>query len=197
MPKDGLHGVISPPLFEEVNFEETAPSLSLSPSPNQEELEWAVGEASQAAKAALEGAAAKVTGNQAFGTALDQGMRGSEVLAHEMAQIDAAVQRMHASARRLGVPEVDLARVINKSNHIFGLKNLERHRLRDFLQTFGGDTVEAYKTLENATQELVNQGHIQEEIFERNVTVRATIITVRCRIVDGVVKINTAFIPRS
>ena len=86
------------------------------------------------------------------------------------------------------------ANVANQANHVFGPKSSDKHKLGSFLGKFDGDQIGAFKALENATQVKANSSAISG-IFETTVTVKETIVTVRGRVVDGIVKLSTAFIP--
>jgi hypothetical protein len=150
--------------------------------------------ASQAVAVSLTAVAGSMARNEALGTAISQALRGSEALAPQMAAMDATVAEIVSSARRLGIAEADIARVVNKCHHIFGPEKIVGHKLGGFLGTFGGDQIRAFKALEDATQMLANQRAIGEG-FETTVTVRGAIVTVRGRVVNGIAKIGTAFIP--
>jgi hypothetical protein len=111
--------------------------------------------------------------------------------------LDAALhsaQRAVNSAERLGIAASDLKRVTNSANHIFGPKKIVEHKLGGFLEKFAGDQIHAFKSLEDAAQALANEGRI-EGIFETTVLAKDTIITVKGRVIDGLVKIGTAYIP--
>ncbi len=85
-------------------------------------------------------------------------------------------------------------RTVNQSNHVFGPKSLGKHKLQSVLDTFKGDKLEAFKALEGETQRLANQGSIKD-VFETVVKVGGHNVTVRGRVVDGVARVGTAFIP--
>ncbi|BBB90465.1 two-partner secretion domain-containing protein [Methylomusa anaerophila] len=90
----------------------------------------------------------------------------------------------------LGTPA--LAQVdSNKLNHIFGK---QQHNLAPFLSQYGGNQVKAYNALQNAAQQQIVAKGITG-VFEEVITVNNTLITVRGNVVDGIVKIGTAFIP--
>ncbi len=78
----------------------------------------------------------------------------------------------------------------NRLNHIFGQT---RHNLGGVIQTFGTREA-AYEAIRSATQTLASSGRIQG-IFETVVQVGGHNVTVRGRVIDGVVRIGTAFIP--
>ncbi len=79
----------------------------------------------------------------------------------------------------------------NKLNHIFGKAE---HNLGSFLIKYGGNQVSAYNALQNAAQEQIIARGITG-VFEETVIVGGEIITVRGNVVNGIVKIGTAFIP--
>lgn len=85
-------------------------------------------------------------------------------------------------------------RAVNQSNHIFGPKALGKHKLEGVLDAFKGDKLEAFKALEGEAQRLVDQGRIKD-VFETVVQVGGQNVTVRGRVVDGVARVGTAFIP--
>jgi hypothetical protein len=86
------------------------------------------------------------------------------------------------------------ARVTNAANHIFGPQSLARHKLGDVLSAYKGDATAAFYSLENAAQALANRGAIQG-VFQTTVEVAGQGVTVRGAVVDGVVRIDTAFVP--
>ena len=80
----------------------------------------------------------------------------------------------------------------NKLNHIFGKKE---HNLDTFLSKFGGDQVKAYNALEKVTQQYVNSNKITGTFKDIIVNVNGVDVTVRGTVINGQVKIGTAFIP--
>jgi hypothetical protein len=99
------------------------------------------------------------------------------------------------AAKRWGVPASDIPRVSNGANHVFGPGNLAKHKLGDFLGSFNGDSIGAFKALENSAQALAEAGKIEGVFKDVIVTVKNTDVTVRGRVIDGVAKLSTAFIP--
>ena len=91
-------------------------------------------------------------------------------------------------------PEGEADEIIdpNKLEHIFGN---EQHNLGDFLNSFNGDRTAAYIALLNATQEYIQTNDITGTFMNIVVEVNGFFITVRGTVVDGIVKIGTAFIP--
>ncbi|SDF86819.1 DUF637 domain-containing protein [Sporomusa acidovorans] len=89
-----------------------------------------------------------------------------------------------ASASSIGVDP-------NKLNHIFGKAE---HNLGPFLAKYWGNQVSAYVAIQKAAQEQIIAKGITG-VFEETVNVGGELITVRGNVVDGVVKVGTAFIP--
>ncbi|MFW7380272.1 MAG: hypothetical protein ACOH5I_15775 [Oligoflexus sp.] len=118
------------------------------------------------------------------------GGRGGEAAAKAVR----GAEEIFDSAKKWGVPAEDLKRVANQSNHVFGPKSLNKHKLGDFLVKFKGDQIDAFKALEHAAQTKANSGALSG-VFETIVKVKDTSVTVRGRVVDGIVKLSTAFIP--
>ncbi len=71
--------------------------------------------------------------------------------------------------------------------------NLSKHKLGGVLDSFGGDSVAAFRAIETGAQNLANNGAI-EGLFETVVKVGGQSVTVRGRVIDGVVNVSTAFI---
>lgn len=84
-------------------------------------------------------------------------------------------------------------RVANTANHIFGPQSLAKHKLGGVLDAFKGDSVGAFNALERAAQQLANQGSIKG-VFQTSVEVAGQTVTVRGAVVEGVVRVGTAFI---
>ena len=76
----------------------------------------------------------------------------------------------------------------NKIKHIFGQV---RHNLGDLSKAMGGD-VKAFRAIEKATKRAVDVSN--EGRFETVVKVGREQVTVRGSVVDGQVKIGTAFV---
>ena len=87
---------------------------------------------------------------------------------------------------------------LNDAEHILGKKNLAKHRLVDYLKSFDGNKVEAYKPLLTAAEKYVQEHGITEEetrpYKEFLANIKGFMVTIRVRIVDGIVKLPTAFI---
>ncbi|WP_141735931.1 pre-toxin TG domain-containing protein [Oligoflexus tunisiensis] len=103
--------------------------------------------------------------------------------------------RVLEAASKWSVPADDLARVANGATHVFGPKSLAKHKMEGFLEKFGGDSIGAFKSLENAAQRLADDGKIQGLFRDVVVNVKETDVTVRGNVIDGVAKLSTAFIP--
>lgn len=69
-----------------------------------------------------------------------------------------------------------------------------QHNLGPLLDKYGGNQVSAYVAIQNAAQEQIIARNITG-VFEETINVGGQLITVRGNVVDGVVKIGTAFIP--
>ncbi|MEA3091928.1 MAG: filamentous hemagglutinin [Caballeronia sp.] len=78
----------------------------------------------------------------------------------------------------------------NKLNHIFGNAS---HNLESLAQQLGSQE-NAFGAIQSATQAAFNSGGLTG-VFETVVDVGGTQVTVRGAVVDGAVKIGTAFIP--
>lgn len=80
----------------------------------------------------------------------------------------------------------------NKLNHIFGKSE---HNLGGLLKKYGGDQTKAFNALESATQKYVNTNNVTGNFKDIVVNVNGVNVTVRGTVIDGQVKIGTAFIP--
>lgn len=80
----------------------------------------------------------------------------------------------------------------NKLNHILGK---DQHNLGDYLKSFGNNQKDAYNALLNATRDYVKANEITGNFKDIIVNVNGFDITVRGAVVDGIIKIGTAFIP--
>ncbi len=79
----------------------------------------------------------------------------------------------------------------NKSGHLF---NKQKHNLGNILERHGNDPIRAMRAVQSETQKVIsNRGIIG--LFEEKVKVEGIEITVRGRVIDGVARIGTAFIP--
>jgi hypothetical protein len=79
---------------------------------------------------------------------------------------------------------------VNKVNHIFGKPE---HNLDGIVRHFGSREA-AYAAVRNATESTVRARGITG-LFETTVDVAGAQVTVRGKVVNGAVKIGTAFIP--
>ncbi len=78
----------------------------------------------------------------------------------------------------------------NTLNHIFGQA---RHNLDQVVQHFGSEQA-AFDALQSGAQAAADAGRISD-VFETVITVAGQDVTVRGRVIDGMVRIGTAFIP--
>ena len=84
-------------------------------------------------------------------------------------------------------------KAINKANHLFGSKNLSKHKLESVLKDFGGDQIKAYNAIKSKNQNLADT-KIIDDIFESSINLNGKDIIVRGRVIDGKVDLSTAFI---
>ncbi len=80
--------------------------------------------------------------------------------------------------------------VENKIHHIF---DKPEHNFKDFLKGFNNNKLDAYNSINNATSKLVKQKNING-IFEETIEVNGSNVVVRGNVINGEVKIGTAFI---
>ncbi|MBO0664124.1 hypothetical protein LQ948_15935 [Jiella sp. MQZ9-1] len=80
----------------------------------------------------------------------------------------------------------------NKVDHIFGDKQLQKHKLDQYLESFDGDKAQAYRALQNATRNAVRA---TSGPFQTVVRSNGFNVTVRGAVVNGVPRLSTAFIP--
>ena len=98
---------------------------------------------------------------------------------------------------RLGTRAAPLVKIVpriidpNKLHHIFGKP---KHNLGQVLQKFGGSQKMVFGAIESATKVVVKAKRLTG-IFQTSVQVGGTQVRVGGSVVDGVVKIGTAFIP--
>lgn len=85
------------------------------------------------------------------------------------------------------------AKDANKINHVFGSKNLSKHKLESLLDDFDGDQIKAYTALKSKTQDLANKGVIKD-VFESSININGKSVIVRGRVINGKVDLSTAFI---
>jgi RHS repeat-associated protein len=78
----------------------------------------------------------------------------------------------------------------NKLKHIFGQ---ERHNLGGLVKSFGTEE-KAFNAIQQATEAAVRSNQMKG-VFEASVRVGAQTVTVRGSVINGAVKIGTAFIP--
>ena len=80
----------------------------------------------------------------------------------------------------------------NKLKHIFGKAE---HKLQDFLKSYKGNQTNAFNAIEKAIQKYVTKNGITGTFKDVVIKVKGYNITVRGAVIDGKVKIGTAFIP--
>ncbi|MFT9078673.1 hypothetical protein [Ethanoligenens sp.] len=80
----------------------------------------------------------------------------------------------------------------NKLNHIFGKSE---HNLDSLLGKYSGNETKAFNALETATQKYVGANNITGNFKDITVNVNGINVTVRGTVINGQVKIGTAFIP--
>ncbi len=87
----------------------------------------------------------------------------------------------------------------NKANHCFGKKSLEKHNLSEFLTSFNGDKISAYEAiLENANKYVADHGLTEvntDPYLDISLGINGFDIQVRVKIIKGITRITTAFIP--
>jgi len=105
------------------------------------------------------------------------------------------VDKLLDSAKKLNVPASDLNRVVNQSHHVFGPQALARHKLEAVLESYSGDSLAAFKGIENAVQAKVDRGLVSGIYNTLEVSVNGFTITVKGNVIDGIAKVSTAFIP--
>jgi filamentous hemagglutinin family protein len=89
-------------------------------------------------------------------------------------------------AGRFGDDAIDLT---NKFNHIFGNPI---HKLDNLVSKFDGNQLNAFNAIKDSLQKEANFNKISGT-FEKTVIIRGEPITVRGKVVDGLVRIGTAF----
>jgi len=87
-------------------------------------------------------------------------------------------------------PALDLPGAANSIHHIFGRSV---HQLEGVVAHFGSPEA-AYTALYDAVQAVV-RAEGTSGVFQSIVTVAGELVTVRGRVIDGVLRLNTAFIP--
>jgi RHS repeat-associated protein len=78
----------------------------------------------------------------------------------------------------------------NKLNHIFGQ---EKHKLSNVVKQFGSEK-KAFDAIQQATETAVKSQKLKG-VFETTVKIGTEAVTVQGNVVDGAVKIGTAFVP--
>lgn len=80
----------------------------------------------------------------------------------------------------------------NDLSHIFGQA---KHNMSGVLKSFNGNQVEAYQAIQSATQRVVRENGINGVFLRQQVEVAGHTITVNGTVIDGTVRIGTAYIP--
>lgn len=127
-------------------------------------------------------------GLNSFGTGAGENIADGVLEAHSTVLGEITEQGTYAAAGPI------LGKVANRANHIFGEKSLAKHKLGGFLDSFGGDKIAAFRSLESGAQNLANSGAIKG-VFRTVVEVGEHSVTVQGRVIDDVVNVSTAFIP--
>ncbi|HYX32650.1 MAG TPA: hypothetical protein VE954_06020 [Oligoflexus sp.] len=154
---------------------------------------------SQGNYAGLKTLAAGFVGGSLSGTAL--GSSGALAKAVRRGELSILIRTVRDFVRRpfpagggeIGSVSLTLNWVKSGASHVFG-KNLAKHKLQDFLAHHGGDRISAYMAIRTEAQKLADRGLVRG-IFEKPLAVDGFTITVRGIVLNGVVRINTAFIP--
>ena len=87
---------------------------------------------------------------------------------------------------------------LNESDieHIFGRNNIKRHNLEELLDAFGGDQDAAARAIEKSVLKVAKASADSSGIFRGvTVSIRGYNVVVVGKIVNGVVRIGTAYIP--
>jgi hypothetical protein len=81
----------------------------------------------------------------------------------------------------------------NKLQHVFGKM---QHGLGAFLNSFGGNQTAAFSAIDKAAQQAVQSGNVINGVVMRfPISVQGTQMQVNGRVIDGVIKVSTAYIP--
>lgn len=80
----------------------------------------------------------------------------------------------------------------NDLNHIFSNK---KHRLDSLLESFGGDEEKAFRAIEAEAVKHANENKIVGKAVETAISVNGHDLNVRYKVVEGVVRVSTAFVP--
>jgi uncharacterized protein RhaS with RHS repeats len=86
----------------------------------------------------------------------------------------------------------------NKAEHIFGERRIGDHRLRGVLEKFGGNKERATQAIHDALQDILGSGMLKSGpggYFEAEVVIAGEKVTVTGKVVEGIARIGTAFVP--
>ncbi len=82
--------------------------------------------------------------------------------------------------------------ISNDLNHIFANK---KHKLDPLLESFGGDEEKAFRAIEAEAVKHANENKIIGKAVETEISVNGHDLSVRYKVVEGVVRVSTAFVP--
>lgn len=82
--------------------------------------------------------------------------------------------------------------ISNDLNHIFANK---KHKLDPLLESFGGDEEKAFRAIEAEAVKHANENKIVGKAVETEISVNGHDLSVRYKVVEGVVRVSTAFVP--
>ncbi len=86
------------------------------------------------------------------------------------------------------VQEIEPNKIVHLFNNII-------HRFEPLLEYFGGNRTEAANAIVNAGQQLVNDYGLTGKVIEKVVSVAGMNVTISGKVINGVFRIGTAFIP--
>lgn len=99
------------------------------------------------------------------------------------------------TAAEMKIPKGDIARVTNKSFHLFGdAETIARHKFGPLLETFGGNQVAAFKGIENSAQAMADAGNLANSFRDVDIVVNGITVVARGEVINKVVKLGTAFV---
>jgi RHS repeat-associated protein len=81
---------------------------------------------------------------------------------------------------------------INNANHIFGTKNMKKHKLEGLLKKHGGNKLKAFESIQKATNKAVRNDKVKG-LFEKQIKIKGETITVRGNAMKDRVEIGTVF----
>ncbi len=104
---------------------------------------------------------------------------------------DKLYQSQRTSSKTAGNLGKTSKKTQNKVNHIFGPKNLKRHKLDKLLDKYKGDGVKAYRDLKSAASR--SSKKLKDGVHDVDVTLKGESITVRVFKAKGKTEVSTAF----